>query len=318
MLRESDDAGRSVRMEMTKNVRRFEAMGKHQSFIGQQFARAAVGDHLAMIKNDRPAAKFHGKLEVVGGDELGGRNSTKQCLEFAAATRVEIARRFVEDEQLRFASKHSGETGAAFFAVAQMMCGALVKTGQADLGQRALDPIGNGRFVHAKLSWAEAHVLSDRRAKKLVIRVLKNDADAAADSSQIFGRDGLAQNFHSPIGGRLFRENAVQMKQQGGFAGAVGAQQGHALAGRDGEADSAQGFGPVVVAVRQLGDFDGVHFQPRAHMASKILSARSEARTKRTPSTEERVCHSKRRPDVKVRQERARRMRSLSSASTKR
>ena len=88
-------------------------------------------------------------------------------------------------------------------------------------------------------------------------------------ASRLSASEGFAEDFDGAIAGGLAGEDAIEVQEQGGFAGAVRAEQTDAFAGRDLEAHAAQGFGAVVVTVFQVRDFDGGnHRQPRAHMAS--------------------------------------------------
>ena len=150
--------------------------------------------------------------------------------------------------------------------MAQVVCLPLLESGQPNLDQRFFHARGNFGFGQAELLRAESHVLRHRRTKQLVVRVLKHQPNLTADLLQIFGRNRLAINFHRAIAGEFFRQQAVQMQQQGGFAGTVWAEQRDALAGQHAEADAAQGFRAVAVAVFQIGDFDSVHVTSnRAH-----------------------------------------------------
>ena len=67
----------------------------------------------------------------------------------------------------------------------------------------------------------------------------------------------------------MFRQDAVEMQEQCGFAGAVRTDEPHALAFREREADIPERFRSIGIEITQALDVQGIHvFQPRAHMAA--------------------------------------------------
>ncbi len=164
-------------------------------------------------------------------------------------------------ENRRFARQHARQADAPFFAVAQMMRRAVAKTGQPRLRERFLHARRHFRFRQTQLLRAERHVLRHRRAKQLVVRVLKNQADLAADGFQIFRRDRFAQNFHRAVAGQFFRHKcrssaaaSVDLPEPFGPSSATHSP------GAMREAHPAQRLRAVVVTVFQIGDFNRVHF----------------------------------------------------------
>ena len=164
-----------------------------------------------------------------------------------------------------------------------MMRLALLEAGQTDLRQGFFHARGNFRFAQAKLLRAERHIFLHRRAKQLVVRVLKNQPDLPPDFFQISGRKRLAINFHRAVAGKFLRQQPVQMQQQGGLAGTVRPEQRDALARQHAKADAAQRLRAVAVTVFQIGDFNRVHFKsaPKNCHVSQLHVARRPRRQRR-------------------------------------
>lgn len=47
-------------------MRALQSVGEHQLFIREQLHRAAVGDYLSVIENDRPRTQFDRQFQIVG------------------------------------------------------------------------------------------------------------------------------------------------------------------------------------------------------------------------------------------------------------
>ena len=111
------------------------------------------------------------------------------------------------------------------------MRGAPAKSRQPHLRQGAAHAAGDLRLGQAQLLRAKRHVLRGERAKQLVVGVLKNQANLAADFFKILLADSFSHDLHRSAAVRFFRQDAIQVEQQGGFARAVRAEQSHAFAG---------------------------------------------------------------------------------------
>ena len=121
----------------------------------------------------------------------------------------------------------------------------------------------------APLPGAESHILADGRREELVVGVLEQEADLAADAEQVGLDDRQAVDEHGGLIGRRLRQDAVQMKQKRRFSGAVRADQSDGLALRDAEGDIFEGGPAVGISKAQVFHVHDVHghFQPRAIMA---------------------------------------------------
>jgi hypothetical protein len=246
----------------------FEAVFQHEGFIGEQVQGGAVGDDDAVVEEDGARAELGDEFEIVGGDDFGDGEGLEEVFEFAAATGVEVAGGLVEDEDGGLAGEDAGETDAAFFAAGEVMGEAVIEACQANLGEAFRDACGDFGRVEAELLGSEGDVFEDGGAEELIVGVLEEEADLAADGIEVVADGGLAEDADGAVLGGFFREQAVEMEQQGGLAGAVGADEADALVLGDGEADAAEGGGAIGVVEVKMVDLDGVHFQPLAHMAA--------------------------------------------------
>ena len=103
---------------MLEDMRLFQPVCKHELFVGQDLSRLSLRYDAAVVKNDRSRTKMNDELKVVGGDDLCRRNGLKKLYEFPLAAGVEVACRFVEDEDLWLRRKDSRQADPLLFAQA--------------------------------------------------------------------------------------------------------------------------------------------------------------------------------------------------------
>ena len=63
-----------MRMEVAKDVRLLQSVGKHQLLVAEQDARRSIGHDRPLIQDDGSTAKLHHHLKVVRGNDFCGRN----------------------------------------------------------------------------------------------------------------------------------------------------------------------------------------------------------------------------------------------------
>ena len=97
--------------------------------------------------------------------------------------------------------------------------------------ERGVHPLPDLRRGNPQIFRAEGYIFLDHAGDNLVVRVLKDHPDLAADSQEIFRVCGI-QALH-PEFSRRWRQQGVHMFGQGGFPGAVVPQNGHKGAGLD-------------------------------------------------------------------------------------
>src|SRR5579864_5039728 len=108
----------SMWMDMPQDVRTFQSMREHQSFIVEHLSQRAVGHDSASIQDNGARTHLHRELQVVCRNQFRRWNLPQQCLELAPPSRVQVARRLVQDQNLRLTRQHARKAHTPLFAVA--------------------------------------------------------------------------------------------------------------------------------------------------------------------------------------------------------
>lgn len=217
---------------MMEDVRAFEAMLQHKRFIGQQFIRFTISDDLAVIEHDDSRTEQDDQFEIVRGHELGDGETLQNSNQFATAAGIEIAGGFIQHKQFGIAGKNSSQTDAAFFAAAEAVRSSLFKAAEADHFERLGNFRSNLIGVQTELAWTESDILPNRRAKELIVGILKKQADIGTNLRKIIDGCRPAKHLYRGILIRPLGEQAVQMQQECGFPGAVCSDECYAFAFR--------------------------------------------------------------------------------------
>jgi hypothetical protein len=169
----------------------------------------------------------------------------------------------------------SGQGDALFFATAEVVGGSVEAGGDSHLLQCGPGSGFGFRTGEARLEGAEGDVIEDGGKEELVVGVLEEEADFAAKSGEVGGGDGEVADVEFAFAS----EDSIEVEEEGGFAGAVGAEDGDAFGLVEMEVDSAEGPEAVVVGEREVaGADDAAHWappEPRASMARWMRSARA-------------------------------------------
>lgn len=241
-------------------------MAFDEGLIPEDVARVTVGLNAALIEDDDAGAEFEDEFEVVCGDELSGGFAGEYLDEAAAGAEVEIAGGFVEDEKFGAAGENSCEGDAFAFAKTELLGVAAFKSGEADGVEGFEDTGADFPLIEAEIEGAEGNVFHDSGAKELVVRVLKEKSDTAADFLKVTGNDGESGDSHGGSRGCAGSagEETIEVHEEGGLAGPVGAEEGDAFGGGKREGDLLQGClsgGVTVVETVDLeqGGDGGIH-----------------------------------------------------------
>ena len=139
---------------------------------------------------------------------------------------------------------------------------------QPDLCERCRHDPGQLLAGHVELGRSEGHILVDRRAEDLIVRILKQQADLAADVVKRVPRDGLAGDENARLVGKVLGEDPVQVQEERGLPRAVGPHDADTLPFGNSDIDALERR-HVLVGEAQAADFDRRrHRHPRAHMAA--------------------------------------------------
>jgi hypothetical protein len=236
---------------------------------GLQRRRGAGGDHLAVVDDDDVGGELIGLLQVLGGQQdvgPGGDQLADRRPQLAAAGRVQARGGLVQQQQAGGADQ----------------AGAQVQAAAQPAGVGADQPVGVG---------GELELVQDRGGGRP--GPLVGEPEQAADHLQV-----LAPG-HGPLHGRVLAGQPDQLphprgvaqrvdagdrqgpgvgaqqggdgSDEGGLAGAVGAQQGDHPAGVDHQVKPGQGPGPAEALGKAASLKDRRHF--RAQLLARVTSA---------------------------------------------
>ena len=183
-----------------------------------------------------------GQFRVVGHHHDGGAllvDVLQQLHHAARHLRVEVAGRFVGQQQARAAGQRAGDRHALLLTAGQRRGQGVRLVGEAYALQqlhRLLVRLGLGNAAH--LARAEGHVV-DRLEVREEVEALEHHADVGAQAGELPALLGqpLPVDGDLPGGDRL---EPVQAAAQGRLPGAGGADQRHDLAAVDVEIDALQ------------------------------------------------------------------------------
>ena len=147
-----------------------------------------------------------------GGDDL------------VAAARVEHGRGLVKDDDLRAHGDDARDRDALLLPAGEQVRGMGAVFVHADLLQGLVDTLADLRARHAEVFRGEGHVVLNHVGDKLVVRVLENHADAAADLKNLVLLAAVDAVDDDAAG--IGREDRVHMLGERGFAAAVVAENG--------------------------------------------------------------------------------------------
>ncbi len=103
----------------------------------------------------------------MGGDDLCRRERSAQQRDEVTAkgTGVEIARGFIEGQDLRTACENAGEADAAFFAAGEAVGRALLEAGESDLLEGFRDELIQVIGIEVELLRPERDIVENGRAE---------------------------------------------------------------------------------------------------------------------------------------------------------
>ena len=239
-------------------LRLFEAVRMQKRIISEDVSGGPLRDDAPALHDDRAREQFTNHGQVVRGNQHGLREFVQQVHQLAATARIEAGSGLVEHEQLRLHRQHGGDGDALLLADAEMVRDAVHVVAHIHGSECITHARAHFLLGQALVNRAERDVVEHRGREELVVGLLKNQADGGAHLDEV----GLRAVRHvdaadAHLAGSGF-ENAVQMKNQRAFAGAVRTEQGHLLAGRDRKRCPAQSDVAVRIAKVKVFDLYGV------------------------------------------------------------
>src|SRR5262249_3949825 len=152
------------------------------------------------------------QLQVVGSDNPRHLQAVDQLNELAAATRVEVDRRLVEQEDLGPHRQDPGEGSAALLAPGKMKRHARLEAAQADALERLAHAPPHLVGRQTEIERTERHVVKYRGIEKLVVAVGEDDAYLLRQQAALGAVGGiLARKSHHT---RRHRQHAAEAQKQ--------------------------------------------------------------------------------------------------------
>lgn len=199
-------------------------------------------------------ADFQEHFQVMSHDEESLGHGFQDVDQISPAPGVEIAGRFIHDQDLRVHGEDRGDGDPSFFPDRQMMGGLVPQMGRSGLGQGGLDTGVEVASSQPHVHRPEGDVFLDGGHEKLVIGVLEDDPEFSADIFQIGVMYTKTFNFDCS----LKSEKSGQGEEQGAFSRPVRSDECDFFTGLNFEADSAKSRGSVVVGITDILGQNGV------------------------------------------------------------
>ena len=166
--------------------RQLEAVPAQQVGVGEQLAGGAVGDDPAVVEDHAARAQLQGVGQVVGDHQHGAPCRPSRI---SASSRRATGSRLDDGSS---STRISGRMASTVATATRRRCRsgeverrAVAVRDHADGGQRVVDPGAQLAPRHPEVRRAERDVLGDRGHEQLVVGVLEDDADPAADLAQV-------------------------------------------------------------------------------------------------------------------------------------
>ncbi|TXT23000.1 MAG: hypothetical protein FD138_3337 [Planctomycetota bacterium] len=174
--------------------RNFEAVAVHERGVAEDVVSRATRAELAAVEQQNSVAEIDDDIEIVRRDDLAAGELLEDRDQRAARPRIETAEGFVERQHARLAREDSGEANSFAFAEAQPQRTARFVAGESNGGEAVAHAPPRFIFGQAEIEWAKRDVLKDRRAKELVVGVLKQKAAPPTNLGDGLSRDGNVVN----------------------------------------------------------------------------------------------------------------------------
>lgn len=165
-------------------------MAVHEGGVAEDIGGWAVGSKDAAVEQQHAIAQINDGVEVVCRDDLAAGKAFQNVDQRAASARIETAERLIEREDAGLTREDSGETHAFSFAKAQSQSAARFVTREADGGETVPHALSDFSGGQTKIQRTECDVFKNGWAAELVVRVLKQKADAPANLGHGLPRDG--------------------------------------------------------------------------------------------------------------------------------
>lgn len=218
-------------------------------------------EELAVFQEDGMGTDTAGEGEVVGRDDFEDGQRIQTVAQLATGTGIEHGVGLIKEDGLGTHGEDPGQSDPTLFAAGKTGRVAVRQVRNGKLREGFVGAGGDFRFREAQIAGAECDVLANGLRHELIVGILENQPDAAADGGEIAALDGDAihEDASAPDGDEP--ENALE---EGGFTGAIAAEQGNGgrLRGVDREREIAHGPDSAGTLQHKMIEFD-FHGQKR-------------------------------------------------------
>ena len=174
-------------------------MAVHQRLVAENVGREATRTKLSTIEQQHSMTQIDDDVEVVRRDDLAAGKLLEDRDQRATCARIETAERFVEREDTWLTREDAGETNSLPLTEAESQRAARFESRKTNGGEAVTHSLSRFVFGETEIEGTKSDVLEDRRAEELVVGVLKQKADSAADlgnglssNRQVVDRDDLS------------------------------------------------------------------------------------------------------------------------------
>ena len=209
----------------------FHAIGFQQRLVPQDGFRVPVCHNVSVGQEDHPLAGVQDHIQVVGSDELGLGQLTDGVDDGAAVDGIQGGGWLIHQDHLRLHGENCGDGGHPLFAAGDFVVIAVFQFRESQTVQYVIHPALRFLLAQAVVPGAEDHVLIDGRHKHLIVGILQYKSDFLPDRGNILLVQGKI--IYGDLS--LSADQAQEQLHNGGFPGAVGANQTYGFTLLNGE-----------------------------------------------------------------------------------
>ena len=177
----------SVHRRSPQSPGHFQTVAIHDRGVRKHTINRTVRLKFARVQNQHALAQIQNEIQIVRGDDLRARKLAKNLQQLPACSRIQVAGRFIQDQQGRLTGEYARQANAFSFAGTQLRRIARTVLGQSDRDQAAIDPGEDFRSRQSQIQRTECDIVANTRTKQLIVGILKQKSHLTADCSRATG-----------------------------------------------------------------------------------------------------------------------------------
>ena len=163
----------------------------HQCRVGKNFADGPGGVDLTAVQHEDPITEIDSEVEVVRRDNLAARKLSENFDQSSPRSRVEIRKRFVENQNVRMAGEHSRKADALALTETQLQRAAVLVLSQPDTCQAVRDSRKYFLPTEPQIQRTKRNVFPHRRTEELIVGILKHKSDPLPNRLNVLSPERL-------------------------------------------------------------------------------------------------------------------------------